>query len=160
MDIEKNPRTDVDVQLLWTVFPDLVADGRVITHEQIEAVLKESRLSARYRRVMKKWRQQLLAERAVCLDGQVAQGRGFVVLTPDEMVRFGNRKVREAGRKIRKALMVAAAPADAALSDDVRRYRGLLMVAAEKIAAQHKTALREISTALSPQRQLPRAVGR
>src|SRR5688500_4242443 len=100
MTFQKNPRTDVDVALLWKVFPDLLPDGREITHEQIEAVLHESRVSSRYKRVVTKWRKQLLNERAIWLDGLAAQGRGFVALTPDEMVRFGNRGVRTAGRKL------------------------------------------------------------
>lgn len=156
MTIEKNPRTNVDVDLLWKVFPDLLPDGREVTHEQIEAVLHESRLSARYRRVVAKWRRQLLNEKGVCLDGQMAHGRGFVALTPDEMVRFGNRQVRQAGRKIRKGLQVASAPDDAALSADVKRYRGLLMTAMEKIHQSHKGMLRDVSRALAPIRQLPR----
>lgn len=155
--IVKSPRTDIDVQQLASVFPDLIPDGREITHEQIEAVLSESRKSARYKRVVTRWRRGLLQERGLYLDGQVAQGRGFVVLTPDEMVRFGNRKVRSAGKMFRKALAVAATPNDNALSDDVRRWRGLLTVAVEKIAAEHRTVLRDVSRALTPQKQLPRS---
>lgn len=157
--IVKNPRTDVDVQHLMTVFPDIQPDGREVTHDQIEAVLSESRLSSRYRRVVNKWRKLLLAERAVWLDGQTAQGRGFVALTPDEMVRFGNRGVRTAGRKLRKSLVVLSAPDDASLSADMRKYRSLLGAAIERIATEHRSVLREVSKALSPQRQLPRAAG-
>ena len=157
--IIKNPTTDVDVKLLRDVFPDLVPDGREITHEQIEAVLRVSKISARYRRVVAKWRRQLLQERSVYLDGLQANGRGFVVLTPDEMVRFANRRVREAGRKVRKNIHIAALPNDAALSDDVRRWRALLLVAVEKISREHSRALREVSKSLAPARQLPRVVG-
>ena len=159
MKIEKNPRTDVDVQLLWTVFPDLLPDGREVTHEQIEAVLKESRLSSRYKRVVSKWRRQLLQEKGICLDGQMAHGRGFVALTPDEMVRFGNRAVRQAGKKLQKGIQVASVPDDVNLSDDVKRYRGILMVAMVKIAADHKGVLRQVSKALAPMKQLPRKTG-
>jgi hypothetical protein len=159
MQIAKNRRTDVDVDLLWTVFPDLLPDGREVTHDQIEAVLKESRISSRYRTVVTKWRKRLLRERAIYLDGMTAKGRGFVVLTPDEMVRFGNRSVRQAGRKVKKAIAVASLPNDEALSVDTRRYRGLLMVALEKIATEHKATLKAVSKALQPMQQLPRASG-
>lgn len=155
MKIVKNPNTDVDVDLLWKVFPDLTWDGREITHSQIEAVLHDSRLSSRYRRVVKRWRNRLLQERGLYLDGQMAHGNGFIVLTPDEMVRFGNRTVRAAGRKVRRALQVISVPDDAALSDDVRRYRNLLNVAMEKIAREHKSSLREIANAMKPMAQLP-----
>lgn len=159
MVIVKNPRTDADVNLLWTVFPDLLPDGREVTHEQIEAVLKEPRVSARYRRVVTKWRRRLFTERRVYLDGQTALGRGFVALTPDEMVRFANRRVREAGRRIRKAIAVAAAPNDAELSEDVRRYRGLLEAAMVKMANENRSTLRAVSKALVPMKQLPRKAG-
>ena len=156
MKIEKNPRTDVDVNMLREVFPDILPDGREITHAQVEAVLHERRASSRYRRVTNKWRKQLLQERGVWLDGQVANGRGFVALSPDEMVRYGNRKVRQAGRQFKRAIQVASVPDDAQLSDGVRRYRALLMVAVEKMARENKSALREVTKALSPLKQLPR----
>lgn len=158
--IIKNPNTDADVQVLRTVFPDLLPDGREITHEQIEAALRESRKSSRYKRTVSKWRRQLFAERRVFLDGQVASGRGFVALTPDEMVRFANRRVREVGRKLRKAIAVASAPNDAELSEDVRRYRGLLETALVKMAHEHRTTLRDVTRALAPMKQLPQRSSR
>ena len=127
MTIQKNPAIEADVRLLLTVFPDLLPDGRVILHEQLEATLKMSRLTSRYRTVVTKWRKVVFNERRVELDGRSAEGRGYVVLTPDEMVRYGNRNVRAAGRKIQKAIQVASAPNDEELSTDVRRYRMLLM---------------------------------
>jgi hypothetical protein len=157
MTIEKNPRTDVDVATLNRVFPDLLPDGREITHEQIETVLSMNRLQSRYRTVVNRWRKQLLRERGLWLDGQLAQGRGFVVLTPDEMVRYGNRGVRSAGRKLRRALEVVSAPRDELLSEDTRRYRGLLSAAIEKIATENRSAIRAIGKALTPAPQLPRA---
>jgi hypothetical protein len=157
MQIVKNPRNDADVALLWKVFPDLLPDGREITHEQLEAVLMMNRAQGRYRTVLMKWRKQLLAERGMWLDGQVAQGRGFVVLTPDEMVRYGNRGVRAAGRKLRRALSVVSAPKDEQLSEDTRKYRGLLEAAIVKIAAENKSTIRAIGKALTPMKQLPRA---
>ena len=157
MRIEKNPRTDVDVALLMAVFSDLLPDGREIAHEQIEAVLTTNRATSRYRTVTNKWRRDLLNERGVYLDGQMAHGRGFVVLTPNEMVRFGNRSVRAAGRKFRRALAVVAAPKDEDLSADPRRYRALLSAAIEKIASENRHTLRSIGKALAPPQQLPRA---
>ncbi len=156
MKIDKNPRNDVDVALLHKVFPDLLPDGREITHEQIEAVLTMNRAMSRYHTVVNKWRKQLLQERGIWLDGLLAQGRGFVVLTPDEMVRFGNRGVRAAGRKFRRALAVVSAPKDDQLSEDTRRYRRLLEAAIIKITTENKSTIRSIGKALTPMKQLPR----
>jgi hypothetical protein len=154
--IEKNPRNDVDVALLQKIFPDLLPDGREITHEQLEAALVMNRAQSRYKTVLNKWRQVLLRERGIWLDGQLAHGRGFVVLTPDEMVRFGNRSVRAAGRKFRKSLAVVSAPKDEQLSEDTRRYRGLLEAAIEKIVSENRSTIRAIGKALTPLKQLPR----
>lgn len=156
MKIEKNPRTDIDVELLQKVFPDLQQDGREITHEQLETVLHMSRAQSRYRTVVNKWRRNLLRERGVWLDGQVAQGRGFVVLTPDEMVRYGNRGVRAAGRKLYRSLAILSAPREEQLSEDLRRHRSLLEAAIERMRHEHQTTLREVGKALKPMRQLPR----
>ncbi len=98
MKIVRNPLIEADVDRLWHVFADILPDGREIRHEQIEAALRLNRAQSRYRTVVAKWRRRLFDEKRIALDGQIAQGRGFVVLTPDGMVRFGNRRVRAAGR--------------------------------------------------------------
>lgn len=160
MKIAKNPSTDADVQLLLSVFPDLVPDGRRITHEQLEAALRMSKLSSRYKTVVNRWRRLIFVERRVYLDGRLGDGSGFVVLAPDEMVRYANREVRSAGRKLKKAIAVAAAPNDDELSAGMLHYRRLLEAAAVRIAQEHKAALKDVSKALQPMKQLPRAVSR
>jgi hypothetical protein len=154
--IVKNPRNDVDVAILRKVFPDLLPDGREITHDQLETVLTMNRAQSRYRTVLNKWRRQLLQERGVWLDGSAAGGRGFVVLVPDEMVRCAHRGVRSAGRKFRKSLEIMSAPQDVALSEDMRHRRRLLEAAVEKITMENRKTLREVGRALTPPKQLPR----
>lgn len=155
--IVKNPLTAVDVQRLWTAFPDLLPDGRVITHDQIEAVLQEPRTSARYRRVVSKWRRQLWTERSVVLDGISARGRGYVSVTNEEMPRQGHRDGRVGLRKIKKAIAVAATPEDAALSEHTRRYRLLFVAAMEKTVRDHQRTLKDVMQALGPVKQLRQA---
>lgn len=157
--IVKNPRTDVDVELLRKVFPDLLPDGREVLHSQIESVLGSSRLTSRYKRVVTKWRRGLLLERSVWLDGMLADGRGFVALTADEMTRFGNRAVRATGRKLQRAIAVVMAADEHELSESARLWRGKLIMAMEKMTADQRAALRDISKALRPIKQLPRAGG-
>lgn len=159
MKIAKNPSTDADVQLLLAVFPDLVPDGRRLTHEQLESVLKMSHLSSRYRTVVNRWRRLLFVERRVFLDGRIGDGTGFIALTPDEMVRFANREVRSAGKKLKKAIAVASAPNDDELTVSMLSYRRLLEAAAVRIAQEHRSALKYVSKALRPMKQLPRAAG-
>jgi hypothetical protein len=159
MKIERNPSTDADVQRLLSIFPDLLPDGQRITHEQLEAVLSLSRLSSRYRTVVRRWRRITLSERRVFLDGRIGDGSGFVTLTPDQMVRYANREVRSAGRKMKKAIAIASAPNDEELSADVLKYRQLLAAATLRIAKEHRAALQDVGRALRPMKQLPRAVG-
>lgn len=157
MKIVKNPRNDVDVEMLKKVFPDLLPDGREITHEQLETVLQTPRTLSRYHTVINKWRKQLLHERGLWLDGHVLHGRGFVVLEPDAMVHYANRGVRSAGRKLRKNLAIMSAPKDIELSEDTRRYRRLLEAAVVKITTENRKTLREVGRALTPPKQLPRS---
>lgn len=159
MKIEKNPRTDVDVQLLWSVFPSILPDGQEITHAQIEAVLGESRLTSRYRRTVKRWRRELFIRSSVFLDGELARGRGFVSLSANEMVSFAHRGVRRAGRQVVKAFAVATLPADADLSDTVRNNRARLVMAIEHVHREHRDTFKAISKAFAPKKQLPRASG-
>lgn len=154
---KKDPQTDADVRHLLTVFADLLPDGRTVAHTQIEAALTANRAMPRYHTAVRKWRRVLLTEKSIYLDGVAANGAGFIALTPDEMVRFGNRGVRLAGRKLQKALAVMSVPADVALSEDMRRYRARLSVAVEQIATHHRTALRDVTRALTQTtRTLPR----
>lgn len=153
---ERNPNTDEDVRQLQIVFGDLLPDGRLVTHQQIEAVIGVSHLTAHYRTVTNRWRKLLVAERSVYLDGVAAQGSGFVSLTPDEMVRFGNRGARIAGRKVLRSMAVMSLPDDAALSEGMRRYRARLSMAVAQIAETHRTQLRDVSRALAPTPSLPK----
>ena len=154
--IQKDPRNDADVALLLKVFADILPDGRKISHEQIETVLRLNRASSRYRTIVTRWRRLIFVERRVFLDGRAAEGAGFVALTPDEMVRYANREVRASGKKLKKAIAVASAPNDDELSADMLRYRRLLEAATVKIAAEHRHALKDVSKALAPMKQLPR----
>ncbi|HWB15960.1 MAG TPA: hypothetical protein VG538_06085 [Vicinamibacterales bacterium] len=157
---KRDPQNDADVRLLMQVFPDILPDGRTITHAQLEGALKLSRVSSRYKTVVNKWRKILQAERCVYLDGMIGRGHGFVSLTPDEMVRFSNRTVRASGRKLKKALAVVSMPDDHQLSQDTLKYRGLLQAALEKISVEQRAAIRDVTRALAPMKQLPkRAIG-
>lgn len=155
---ETNPQTDADVRRLMTVFTDLLPDGRLVPHEDIEAALGMLRSEARYKTVVNKWRKTLQDERCVYLDGLSAQGRGFVSLTPDDMVRFSNRSVRAAGRKLKRALAVAMLPDDAVLSEGTRFYRQRFVSTMETVIKENAAALRLISRPIPPLPQLPRMV--
>ncbi len=149
------PRTDADVRLLVERFQNLLPDGRLITHAEIESVIHLARHEPRYRTVTKHWRKVLFQEQRIFLDGRAAEGHGFKALTADDMVRYANREVRSIGRRLKRALLVAATPSDDQISDpNNRAYRARLISATEQIAAAHGRVVRELSAALRPPRQL------
>lgn len=159
MAIERNPRIDADVELLLGRFRDLIPDGRVIRHEDIESLVRLKRTEGRYQTITKRWRTVLLNEQRVFLDGRAASGAGFMVLTPDDMIRYSNKRVRQVGRILRKAIQVASLPDPSELkSSEMRNYQARLFVACEQLTRTHKAVLVDLTKALQPPRQLPRAV--
>lgn len=157
---EKNPRVSADVELLLGRFRDLLPDGRVIAHQEIETLLRTPRTSSRYKLVTKKWREIVLRENRVFLDGRSAFGQGFQSLTPDDMIRYSHKRVRQVGRILQKAIRVASLPDPSELrSSETRNYQARLMVACEQIAQAHKHVLLDLTKGLQPPRPLPRAVG-
>jgi len=154
---QRNPRVDADVELLLGRFRDLIPDGRLILHEEIESLLKLGRGQGRYHTVTQKWRRILLHEQRVFLDGRSGLGRGFVALMPDDMIRYSNKRVREVGRILRKAIRVAALPDPSELkSSEMRNYQARLFVACEQLVQTHKHVLLDLTKALAPARALPR----
>lgn len=152
-------KTDADVRTLLEKIPDVVSDGRIIAHETIEALIGLTRDQNRYRTVTKHWRRALWQERQVFLWGPAAEGHGFKALTPDEMIRFSNREVRHTGRRLKRALLIAATPRDEEITDtQMRVYRARLLSATEQITHAHGRVLRELSQALLPPRQIKRVV--
>jgi len=155
---DRNPRIDADVQLLLGRFRDLLPDGRLLQHVEIESLLKLTHTSSRYRSVTDKWRRVLFEEQHLYLDGRGGRGLGFVVLTPDEMIRFANRRVRAVGRALHKAIRIIATPRPEDLTDSATRvYQARLLVVTEQVLNTHKHALLDMTKALRPAPVLPRA---
>jgi hypothetical protein len=160
MTITRNPKVDADVEVLLGRFRDLIPDGRIIAHQEIESLLRIGRRQGRYQTVTNRWRRILLDEQRVFLDGRAARGQGFKVLTPDEMVRYGNAEIRAVGRKVRKAIKVASLPDPAELTtSELRNYQARLLVACHQVERDHKRVLLDLTRALQPPRALPRAQG-
>lgn len=152
---QKDPRTDADVQVLLRHYQDLLADGRILTHEELEGLLKMRRTDARYKTVLRHFRRVVFNERQIFLDGVSAEGLGFRALTGNDMVRYGNRRLRHVGRTLKKAVRVLATPHDDEISDPhARAYRARVLVVAEQMAATHGRSMREVTTALRAPTQL------
>ena len=155
----RNPRIEADVQLLLGRFRDLLPDGRIVAHEEVEALLQLNRKANRYQTVTTRWRRVLLDEQRIFLDGRSALGHGFKSLTPDDMVRYSNRRVRSVGRILKKAIYVAGLPDPSELSSsELRTFQARLFVACEQVLSTHRRVLVDLTKAMQPPRQLPRAV--
>src|SRR5262245_49736102 len=156
----KSPRIEADVQLLLGKFRDVLCDGRVIRHEEIEAAIALSRKDHRYRTVTNGWRRVLMDEQRVFLDGRSALGQGFKALTPDDMIRYSNKRVRAIGRMLKKAIAVASLPHPSELREDqTRLYQARLLTAIHQLEGTHRRVVLDLSKALQPPRALPRASG-
>jgi hypothetical protein len=155
----KSPRIEADVQMLLGRFRDLLPDGRVIRHEEIEEPLTLSRKDSRYKTVTDRWRRLLMEEQRVFLDGRSALGQGFKALTPDDMIRYSNKRVRSVGRLLKKAIEVASLPHPSELREDqTRLYQARLLTAIHQLDSAHRRVVVDLTTALRPPRALPRAV--
>jgi len=156
--IQRNPRINADVELLLGRFRNVLPDGRLIAHVELESLLKMNRKQSRYRTVTNKWRRILLHEQRVFLDGRAALGDGFIALTPDDMIRYANKRIRQVGRNLRRAIHVASLPDPSELkSSEMRNYQARLLVAYEQVINTHKHVLIDLTKALQPPRPLPRA---
>jgi hypothetical protein len=157
MAFQKNPRVDADVELLLGRYRDLCPNGQLITHDELEAALTLTRKQSRYRTVTAKWRRLLVNEKRVFLDGRSANGHGFVSLTPEEMIRCANKRIRHIGRELRKAIKLAGLPHPTEIADsEMRNYQARLFVACDQLTRSHKAVLLDLTRALQPPRQLPR----
>jgi len=153
----RSPRIEADVQLLVGRFRDLLPDGRVIRHEDIEQPLGLSRKDSRYQTVTNRWRRVLMEEQRVFLDGRSALGHGFKALTPDDMIRFSNKRVRSVGRLLKKAIEVASLPHPSELREnETRLYQARLLTAIHQLDSAHRRVVVDLTAALRPPRALPR----
>jgi len=73
------------------------AEGSLITHEQLEQILEETRTSGRYRVVVTAWRKKLLADHNV--DTEAEHGQGLRVLRAEERISKGIQGVQAGVRK-------------------------------------------------------------
>jgi len=157
--IVKSPAVESDVRLLLATFAGIEPDGRTISHDQLEAVLKMSRRQGRYRTVVNRWRKAVRATRGIVLDGISGEGRGFVALTGDDAVRIHAVRERRSGdRKYHRALSSAVAPTDEQIANPtVRVFRARFVAGLESIVRAARQMKRELMGPPKPTPQLPRA---
>lgn len=141
-----------DVERLIETFA--VPEPGLIEHSSIEAVIRETRGTRRYDKIVKRWRERLFKEHNVATWAE--PGEGVRVLTPQEWserTRWkGRRVVREA---VEGTNFGAALPADK-LDDIQRRRHEHTMKFFHFLGQSALAAHRDLRKALRSPEQAPR----
>lgn len=90
--------------------------GDNFPHEDITAVIGEQPKTSRYRSITNTWRRQVFRMYGVVIDAVI--GEGFKALDDSESLTFSDKKLKESGRKLRKAADAALTVDDKNISDD------------------------------------------
>lgn len=128
--------TAPDVDKLNEAFPDLVRNGRILTHQEIEVASGLVYGTNRYQTVVQAWRKRL-AKKGIILSGRKAKGKGYAVLTGDQIVDYAQEKIQHAGRKVKHAVIAVSHVPDNELSTERRRYRDQLIAQAASLLQGH-----------------------
>lgn len=97
--------TDIEIRRLREKYPETdLAEGQIITHEEIESIIQERRDSYRYKTVTLRWR-KLVEHLSGKILGPVL-GVGLKVLNDGEKVTLSSSKLKSAGRLSRRSYNV------------------------------------------------------
>ena len=145
--------TEADVRALNERWPAL-KDGDELSHEEVEAVVKQERGSNRYRSITTAWRRDLL--RANNIDLAPIPGVGFRCLLPEERISVSIKGfqsgVRKTMRSVKRSAYVRTSDAILRGKQDLMRRFGAA------IYAQSADMAREIEPP-APPKQSPRLPG-
>lgn len=109
--------TEPDVKRLRESFPpDAMRPGQIITYEEVSEIIASPYPSSRFDCVTGRWKRNLEKETNIILGTK--PGEAFVVLSEPEKVELAGRRLREGGRKARRAWVVAQRTDRAALSQE------------------------------------------
>lgn len=146
----------IDVKRLNEAFPvDSLAEGRAITHDELEGVLQMSRYSGhRYYSVVNAWKHQLLASTGIFIAWKTTVG--VEVLDPKGIQEHANTKTQHKSRQFGRAVRLfdwvpreRLDPTGQQLLDHRRRVWGRMTDAAQ-------AAKKELPIALGPYQSLPK----
>lgn len=144
-----------DVKRLTEAFPvSELQEGKVITHEELEPIVKAKRGTQRYYSVVDSWTAKQRNENGIYIVW--VQGTGIKVLNPAEILQHGETKVRQkikqTGRAVRTFAWV-----DRERLDDIgqKRYDHQCLVA-QRINESLNAARKELAIDLAPVKSLPK----
>lgn len=112
--------TGPDVKLIREVFPDdCLTENKEIPYSEIELAISILRGSSRFRTVTDAWRRAVERDTGIVID--VIPGSGFIVLSDRGKLDLSGRKLREAGRKVRRSVKIMALTDPLALTAEERK---------------------------------------
>lgn len=152
----RDPRTDADVNLVLMSLGDIKPDGRIVTHDHCEAVLKTPRASGRYGLVMGHVRKRLEHERGIVLDGRGLKGQGWLALTPAEQVSRGHTGVRQKLALAKRDVRRMAMPTNDELPESSRDFRARFVTSMSRVFAAADQASKETRALPGVVKALPR----
>lgn len=152
----KDPRTDADVNLVLNGLGELSPDGRVITHKQVEALLRVPRTHSHYKLVMKHVRCRIEDERSLVLDGRGLKGEGWLLLTRPEQVSRGHRGVALSIRSAKKQTRRMSMPLAEELPESMRAFRAGFVASMSRVFHAHEQAQKDTRLMPGAVKSLPR----
>ena len=151
----KNPQTDADVNAVLAMLADLAPDGRIVGHEQCEAVLRVPRDTVRYKLIMGHVRRRLEEERGIVLDGRGLKGKGWLALTRAEQVSRGHVGVRQKFRLAKRDVRRMALPLNEELPESMRSFRAGFVASMSRVFAAADQAQKDARMLPGVVRSLP-----
>ena len=112
--------TEPDVKKLRAEFPDNeLRPGKTISYEDVERVIGVSYGQPRFATVTNQWRKMVEKETNIIIGTK--PGEAFVVLSEPEKVGLSGEQLRKAGKRARRAWVIAQRVDRVALSEEERR---------------------------------------
>jgi hypothetical protein len=155
MPFVKNPETDADVNRVIAALGDIKADGRVITHDFCEGILRAGRDTSHYKTVLRHVRERIEHERGLWLDGRGLKGRGWLVLTPPEQVSRGHRGTRQKLRAVKRDVGRMSMPLNEEIPEAMRMFRAGYVASMSRVLTAAEQAQKEHRSLPKPVQSLP-----
>lgn len=152
----KDAQTDADVNAILTSLGDIKPDGRVVTHDHCEAVLRTNRHNSHYKSVMGHVRKRLEDERAIILDGRGLKGAGWLALTKTEMVSRGHIGVKQKMRLAKRDVRRMSMPLNDELPEQMRAFRAGFVASMARVFAVADQAQKDMRSMPGVVKALPR----
>jgi len=142
-----------DIRKLEDAYPSPEED-QVLSHKDLEALLKLEQKTQRYYGVINAWRKRLRNDRNI--DSEWIHGVGLKILNPADRLKHSEQNIKQGIRHTGRAFRrLAITPRERLDAVGQARYDHAVQVAG-KLAAAGRDAKRELAIDLAPVKSLPK----